>query len=462
MRKRAQAGLEYLTTYLFLFIAVGIIGAILWKMGVFTPVKKEIVTQKMEYFDIVGFGMAQNKFAIELLNARLGTAAKITRIVITGDINGSKTFDKIVKNGKSGRFIVDLNENCDVGDTYSIEVVVYFKKKIFGSFTTVENADVGRLIVKCHEILPIVRGAWLEGFQYRRLITIDNTANPSSLSDYQIKFTLDTQSLIATGKMRSDCGDIRVTLLDSRTLLDYWIEKGTCNTSNTVVWVKIPEIPANSVKEVYLYYGNPSAASKSNGDDVFIVFDDFSTSTKWSLYACNIDTVNRFMVCSQSGSDYSVLNYRAIPMYNITIEVEWDTTDQDGPNAGVDIGIDTTTGGDTDGSNPGNWYLVAPESGGNYRIYEHSGTTYGNILTTSYTMPINTKIRSKITVISDGTIKYDGSDGFSYTFQDTSPLNDDGGYLAVREWEGRVYLILVRKYTEPEPTVTVGPEETFE
>ncbi len=120
---------------------------------------------------------------------------------------------------------------------------------------------------------------------FRRPIIINNSQNSNELTDYQVKLMLDTESLIAQGKMRSDCGDIRFVDSDGSTLLKYWIETGTCNSSNTVIWIKIPSIPASSTKTIYMFYGNPLAASLSNADDVFIFFDDFNSGVldlnKW-------------------------------------------------------------------------------------------------------------------------------------------------------------------------------------
>jgi Uncharacterized conserved protein len=112
---------------------------------------------------------------------------------------------------------------------------------------------------------------WLSGWLYRKPITIDNTANSNTLTDYQVLITLDTQTLINQGKMRSDCGDIRFTDSDGETLLNYWIEDG-CNSANTKIWVKIPSIPASSTKTIYVYYGNSEATSLSNGTATFIFF----------------------------------------------------------------------------------------------------------------------------------------------------------------------------------------------
>ena len=118
-------------------------------------------------------------------------------------------------------------------------------------------------------------------FNYRRAVTIDNSSNASTLTDYQVSITLDTASLIAAGKMQSDCDDIRFT--DSNnTELSYWIESG-CNTTSTKIWIKVPSIPANATSTIYLYYGNDNVSSASNGDNTFEFFDDFEdgTENKW-------------------------------------------------------------------------------------------------------------------------------------------------------------------------------------
>jgi hypothetical protein len=124
---------------------------------------------------------------------------------------------------------------------------------------------------------------FLSGWKYRRPITIDNTQNTNNLTDYQVLITVDTASLISAGKMRSDGGDIRFTDSDGITLLSYWVQEGI-NTSSTKIWVKVPSIPASSTKTIYLYYGNPSATSQSNGSNTFLSFDDFEDGviTDWA------------------------------------------------------------------------------------------------------------------------------------------------------------------------------------
>jgi len=119
-------------------------------------------------------------------------------------------------------------------------------------------------------LTPISRGGeGIAGYSFRRQITINNTSNSNNLTDFQVLVTLDTQSLISAGKMRNDCGDIRFTDSDGQTLLNYWIESG-CNTASTKIWVKVPSIPANSTKPIYVYYGNSSVVSQSSAANTFI------------------------------------------------------------------------------------------------------------------------------------------------------------------------------------------------
>ncbi|MEM4484211.1 MAG: CCXG family PEP-CTERM protein, partial [Candidatus Methanomethylicia archaeon] len=141
-------------------------------------------------------------------------------------------------------------------------------------------------------------------WQYRISITINNTQNSNTLIDYQILVTINTQNLISQGKMRNDCGDIRFTDSDEITLLNYWIEDG-CNTTNTKIWVKVPDIPANSNKIIYLYYGNPEATSMSNGDLVFEFFDDFLgtslNTNKWIAYSNDYTISNGILRINKGG-----------------------------------------------------------------------------------------------------------------------------------------------------------------
>ena len=84
--------------------------------------------------------------------------------------------------------------------------------------------------------------------------------------------------------MNSDFSDMRFGSTDGLVEYPYWIESISGNIAK--VWVKIPNIPANTSTQLAVYYDNDFANSASNGDLVFEFFDGFSGSvlddSKWT------------------------------------------------------------------------------------------------------------------------------------------------------------------------------------
>ncbi|WP_322486995.1 DUF2341 domain-containing protein [Chloroflexus sp.] len=106
-----------------------------------------------------------------------------------------------------------------------------------------------------------------QAFQQTR-VTSTTTA---PLYNYPVQVTLDTTALIAAGKLRPDCGDLRFA--DEFSSLDYWLESG-CNTATTRVWVKVPHLPVGT-SAITATYGNALHTSASSSADTFLFFDDF-------------------------------------------------------------------------------------------------------------------------------------------------------------------------------------------
>ncbi|NPA86699.1 MAG: DUF2341 domain-containing protein, partial [Candidatus Diapherotrites archaeon] len=95
-----------------------------------------------------------------------------------------------------------------------------------------------------------------------------NVYNPAGvdLNGYPVKVVFDSASLILEGKMREDCGDIRV-VDENLVELNYWLREETCGTSSTELWVKL-DIPAGGTR-FYIYHGRLDYTSVSNPDAVF-------------------------------------------------------------------------------------------------------------------------------------------------------------------------------------------------
>jgi hypothetical protein len=121
---------------------------------------------------------------------------------------------------------------------------------------------------------------------YSRPVAIYNP-NPYPLDQFQVPVVVDTASLIAQGKMRSDCGDLRF-VDQSGAVLPHYIEKEpgvNCGSSTTWVWVRVPSIPAQGSTTIYMTYGDPSAQPSERPDLVFDFWDGFDTldTSKWTL-----------------------------------------------------------------------------------------------------------------------------------------------------------------------------------
>lgn len=117
---------------------------------------------------------------------------------------------------------------------------------------------------------PLEAG-WLAGFEYRRPVTISNICG-EELIDYQV-FLILSDSLDFD---KANGSDIRVTDRDGTTPIPFWIEEWDPVGDVAGIWVNVPHIPAGD-DTVYVYYGDPTAVSASDGDATFDTYDGFET-----------------------------------------------------------------------------------------------------------------------------------------------------------------------------------------
>lgn len=118
-----------------------------------------------------------------------------------------------------------------------------------------------------------------------------------NLSQQQISFSLDTQNLINSWKLNSTCSNINFYDSDKSSILNYWIEKWTCNSSNTIFHLKIPQIPIWD-KTIYAKLTNLSDSNNALPETIFELYDDFNGT--------QIDT-NKWIKTSTSYVSWSVL-----------------------------------------------------------------------------------------------------------------------------------------------------------
>jgi hypothetical protein len=325
------------------------------------------------------------------------------------------------------------------------------------------------LVFFCWAVLyPYHAIADMSSWTYEIEVSIDNTLNIGALSDYQIKVTFNTQALIAAGKMESDGKDIRFTDVqdDDTTMLDYWIETGTINTTATNIWVKVPSIPAASTKTIYLYYGNVAAGAVSSGGNTFDFFDDFDALDLgvWSkTYASSDVSGSRLTVAR--GSVYTDAAVLASPLDKlIEAKISWST--DLGSYSGMMISDDQATQG-SNRQGDALIYYMSQSGNGNMRIYfwaaDGTTTSYNIGAGNLFQGAVGTPYVTGMVITSDNMVKF---------FKDDTQVASRSG-----SWDAPVYFWLgyftgssagsadgkdidvdwvrVREYTPTEPAVSL-------
>ncbi len=120
--------------------------------------------------------------------------------------------------------------------------------------------------------------AWLSGWSARKEIAVPAVTTEQTDINVEVTITYDSA-------MKSDFADIRFTDSDGGTELYHYRCTYTASTE-AVFMVKVPVIPVAG-KSIYLYFGNASAESASDGPNTFPLFSDFADwagvdSAKWT------------------------------------------------------------------------------------------------------------------------------------------------------------------------------------
>ncbi|NOZ81527.1 MAG: DUF4861 domain-containing protein, partial [DPANN group archaeon] len=125
---------------------------------------------------------------------------------------------------------------------------------------------------------------WNPDYLHRKRINVTNNDGGTMPAGYTMNLSVDTATLVAAGKMNSNCSDLRLTFYNTSTskevALDRIIEN-SCNQTNTLVSFRIqdPINPSASDTDYYLYYGNGDPGSPpENKSNVYYFWDPFNYS----------------------------------------------------------------------------------------------------------------------------------------------------------------------------------------
>ncbi|KKM83968.1 hypothetical protein LCGC14_1303960, partial [marine sediment metagenome] len=272
--------------------------------------------------------------------------------------------------------------------------------------------------------------------------------------------------------VKTDGSDIRITDSDGITELPYWIESfnNSPTTKNYKIWAKVPTIAASSSKDIYMYYGNASAISTSDGDRVFDFFDDFNDgvidSSKWPTQSLFSMTENggelTFYLVS---GDFNYIQSNGFSSAPIVIEARTKT-------------VITPT----NGWSPVMFWQSTTEGAS---ILEHSGTGGGRQYArndgTWYTMgdnkPLNSYHINSLIIESptqwtaksdyENSSSADWSASYGNTFSGNyyiriGPRHDNYVPALPQLMDGRVDWILARQFASTVPTTMVSSEESYD
>lgn len=327
--------------------------------------------------------------------------------------------------------------------------------------------------------------------EYWRRITIDNSGNSETLSDYQVFLNVTYDS-----DMQPDFDDLRFTWYNETSgqevNIDYWLDKYV-DSEYALVWVEVPSIRGLGQEVLYMYYGDLDAISASNGEETFVFFDDFSTDTtsnyefvKETLYpwADGIiawNSAEGLLELTDNDPDEIARgrgSYVWVRQKNELIDVSEDNywVETRGKISGTPtpdmfnvIHFYDYTG---DHSTANGYYRLQASLRA-YKIFQITNRWGQGVWEFYDTVPTDwhkdTWYRWSLCTISNGSVYarlYDDTYGLSAVLDNVTAHQDVDWWVGLGHGAGGSYGLTssydyarVRKFTDPEPSYSIGPEE---
>lgn len=111
---------------------------------------------------------------------------------------------------------------------------------------------------------------WFDLNWNRRIpITIDNTANASTLTEYQLYLDINSSFTDFWSFVDTSGDDIRLTNEAGDVEYDYHLQRFDASAEQANIWVQVDSIAGSSTQTMYLYYDNSSASAASDAESTF-------------------------------------------------------------------------------------------------------------------------------------------------------------------------------------------------
>jgi|GEM_PF-2258819 len=314
---------------------------------------------------------------------------------------------------------------------------------------------------------------WNSSWNYRKPITINNTGNSNTLTNYQVLVNIDNTNTNFWNNVKSDGGDVRFTNnADPQEELNYYMQKWDYSGQSAKFWVEVDSIASSSNTTIYMYYGNASASTTSSGTNTFVFFDDFEDGNinGWNTYSSGqVQIYNG----GADGSSYSILKtsnndpnggYATFSPALSEYELIWW-----GNRINNNGGSQNRWGVEDSNYNGYGPQLTKPSGTGNMNIETRSSGSGGNgdvASATGVSKSANTWYEHKFRRYGNGNFVFELYDSSGNLMQSVSGTDTTytGPFDRILIHGGYEFLsdeFRLRKYSNPDPSTSVGSEETI-
>lgn len=111
---------------------------------------------------------------------------------------------------------------------------------------------------------------WDNGWAYRKAITVDTATAQIGTAEkrFPVLLRLDSSNFHFEDA-KPDGSDLRIVGADDKTPLAYHVESFDPKIGLAMVWVDLPDLPANGQAKLFLYYGNKTAQGGASAPKTF-------------------------------------------------------------------------------------------------------------------------------------------------------------------------------------------------
>jgi len=239
--------------------------------------------------------------------------------------------------------------------------------------------------------------------------------------------------------------------------IPHWVEEFDPANNKAVIWVKVPQIPANGTVKVMIKVNPSRTEDLSNGKAIFEFFDDFEDAdiSDWIIAKIGgsggyAKAEDGYLKLKSTDSGVATAVDRAFTCQNIILEAKVKCITAHSLGMGFSDGQHAANG------NQINAYKVSFQTSGVYLMKRQNDVRYdlASTTNTAYTILKGETAIVGLAFISPYLAVFKNYEKF---LEGNDPTWVSRDYISFDVWGSEYWIdwVRVRKYIEPEPAVTV-------